>query len=55
MQLSHAWDDGFFALWVIVYSERGILSGKTVKSFGKFVQVILVEQKKGLEETKGCT
>lgn len=41
MQLSHARDDGFFALCVKMHPERWILSGETVDTFGEFVQVIL--------------
>lgn len=43
MQLAHAWDDGFFALCVKMYSERRILSGETVNTFGEFIQVVLVK------------
>lgn len=45
MQLAHARDYGFFALWVIMNSERWILPGEAVDTFGEFVQVILSEYK----------
>lgn len=45
VQLTHPWDDGFFALCVIVNSESWIFSGEPVDTFGEFVQVILSRYK----------
>lgn len=50
MQLAHAWDDGFFALRVKMNSERRILSGETVNTFGEFIHVVLVERKIKVKE-----
>lgn len=41
VQLSHAWDYGFLALWVEMYPESGVLSGEAVNAFGELVRVIL--------------
>lgn len=41
MQLSHAGDDGFFALRVKMHSKGWIFSGEPVNGFGEFILVIL--------------
>lgn len=51
MQLSHAWDDGFFALGVKMDSERRVLSGEAVQAFGEFVHVVLGEHRKWSEQS----
>lgn len=52
MQLAHAWDDGFFALSVIMHSKRRVFSGETVDSFGEFIQVVLFSCTRGINNKR---
>lgn len=52
MQLAHAWDDGFFALSVIMHSKRRVFSGKTVDSFREFIQVVLFSRTRGINNKR---